>query len=296
MLSHDDVIEVSDDGNWRCVPDRQTAARMIRSLESGKVLYFPHLAFALKETERRFLSPDCSDGKAKNVSYDPRNGSIQGTSFKDQDLNDLAVMISRFATQARALIESLFPHYAPHLEQARTSYRPMPVEQRFISMRKDDTRLHVDAFASRPNWGKRILRVFTNINPDGQPRVWNIGEPFENFAPRYYQRITPQWPGSAWLLEHLGITKGKRSFYDHIMLQMHDRAKLDDHYQQNADKITFAFPPGSTWIMFSDRVLHAALSGQYLMEQTCHLPVSAMQDESRSPLRILEQLYQRELV
>lgn len=191
MLSHDDVIEVSDDGNWRCVPDRQTAARMIRSLESGKVLYFPHLAFALKETERRFLSPDRSDGKAKNVSYDPRNGSIQGTSCKDQDLNDLAVMISRFATQARALIESLFPHYAPHLEQARTSYRPMPVEQRFTSMRKDDTRLHVDAFASRPNWGKRILRVFTNINPDGQPRVWNLGEPFENFAPRYYQRIAP---------------------------------------------------------------------------------------------------------
>ena len=40
MLSHDDVIEVSDDSNWRCELDRQTAARMIRSLESGKVLFF----------------------------------------------------------------------------------------------------------------------------------------------------------------------------------------------------------------------------------------------------------------
>ena len=296
MLSNDDVIEVSDDSNWRCGPDRDTATRMIRSLESGRVLYFPRLAFALKETERRFLSPGCSDGKAKNVSYDPRDGSIQGTSCKDQDRNDLAAIISRFATQARALIESLIPHYAPHLEQARTSYRPMPVEQRFISLRKDDSRLHVDAFASRPNRGKRILRVFTNINPDGQPRVWNIGEPFENFAPRYYQRIAPQWPGSAWLLERLGITKGKRSFYDHIMLQLHDRAKLDDHYQRNAEKITFAFAPGATWIMFSDRVLHAALSGQYLLEQTFHLPVSAMQDEGRSPLRILERLYHRELI
>ena len=296
MLSRDDVIEVSDAANWRCEPDRQTAARMIQSLESGRVLYFPQLAFALKEEERRFLSPDCSDGKAKNVSCDTRDGSIQGTSCKDQDRNDIAAMISRFATQARTLIESLFPRYAPHLQQARTSYRPVPVEQRFISLRKDDSRLHVDAFASRPNRGKRILRVFTNINPDDQPRVWNIGEPFENFAPKYYQRIAPQLPGSAWLLEHLGITKGKRSFYDHIMLQMHDRAKLDDYYQQNADKITFAFAPGSTWVMFSDRVLHAALSGQYLLEQTFHLPVSAMQDERCSPLRVLEQLYQRELV
>ncbi len=296
MLSHDNVIEISEDSNWSCKPDQQTAARRIRSLESGKVLYFPHLTFALKETERRFLSPDCSDGKAKNVSYDSRNGSIQGASCKDQDNNDLAAMISRFAAQARTLIESLFPHYVSHLEQARTSYRPMPVERRFSSVRKDDSRLHVDAFASRPNWGRRILRVFTNINPDGQPRVWNIGESFENFAPRYYQRIAPQWPGSAWLLEHLGITKGKRSFYDHIMLQLHDRAKMDDYYQQHADKITFAFAPGSTWIMFSDRVLHAALSGQYLMEQTFNLPVSAMQDERRSPLRVLEHLYQRELV
>lgn len=295
MLSQNDVIEVSEESDWHSKPDRQTTARMIRALESGKVIYFPRLAFALKETERRFLTPNCSDGKAKNVSYDPRDGSIQGTSCKDLDGDDLAAMISRFAGQARALIESLFPRYIPHLEQARTSYRPMPVERRFASIRKDDSRLHVDAFASRPNRGKRILRVFTNINPDGQPRIWNIGEPFENFAPKYHPRIAPQWPGSAWLLNRLGITKGERSFYDHIMLQMHDRAKMDDDYQQHADKITFSFPPGSTWIMFSDRVLHAALSGQYLMEQTFNLPVSAMQEESRSPLRILEELYQRKL-
>jgi 3-deoxy-D-manno-oct-2-ulosonic acid (Kdo) hydroxylase len=295
MLSQDDVIEVSEERDWHGTPDRQTAARLIRSLESGKVIYFPHLAFSLKESERRFLSPDCSDGKAKNVSYDARDRSIQGTSCKDGDRDDLAAMISRFAAQTRTLIESLFPHYIPHLEQARTSYRPMPVERRFASIRKDDSRLHVDAFASRPNWGKRILRVFTNINPEGQPRVWNIGEHFENFVPKYYRRITLQLPGSAWLLEHLGITKGKRSFYDHIMLQLHDGAKMDDEYQQHTDKITFAFPPGSTWIMFSDRVLHAALSGQYLMEQTFNLPVSAMQDERCSPLRILEELYQRKL-
>jgi len=295
MLSQDDVIEVSEIDDWYCVPDPQTGARMIRSLEGGKVIYFPRLAFAISESERRFLTPTCSDGKAKNVSYDRRDENIQGTSCTDRDRADLAAMISRFAAQTRALVESLFPHYIPHLEQARTSYRPMPVEKRFASVRKDDSRLHVDAFASRPNYGMRILRVFSNVNPDAEPRVWNIGEPFENFAPRYCGRITPQLPGSAWLLQHLGITKGKRSFYDHVMLQLHDRGKMDDHYQQHADKITFAFPAGSTWLMFSDRVLHAALSGQYLMEQTFNLPVNAMQDESRSPLRVLEELYQRKL-
>jgi hypothetical protein len=41
--------------------------------------------------------------------------------------------------------------------------------------------------------------------------------------------------------------------------------------------------------------MHAALAGQFLLEQTFYLPVAAMQDENCAPLRILEQLYQREL-
>ena len=32
---------------------------------------------------------------------------------------------------------------------------------------------------------------------------------------------------------------------------------------------TAAFPPGSTWITFTDQVAHKAASGQYAIEQTC---------------------------
>jgi hypothetical protein len=41
---------------------------------------------------------------------------------------------------------------------------------------------------------------------------------------------------------------------------------------------------------FTDQVSHAAMSGQYQLEQTFYLPVAAMIDESRSPLRVLERL------
>ena len=37
------------------------------------------------------------------------------------------------------------------------------------------------------------------------------------------------------------------------------------------------------------------LAGQFVLEQTFNLPVAAMQDERCAPLRILEQLYQRQL-
>jgi hypothetical protein len=104
------------------------------------------------------------------------------------------------------------------LEQARTSFRPNEVAGRNYSPRHDDRRLHVDAFPSRPMAGKRILRLFSNVSPDGVVRAWRVGERFEPFARRFLPRAGRPLPGSAWLLEQLGITKGRRSAYDHLML------------------------------------------------------------------------------
>ena len=74
-----------------------------------------------------------------------------------------------------------FPRYAPYVRRARTSFRPQPAVGRAVSWRKDDSRLHVDAFPSRPNHGERILRVFSNVSPD-EDRVWRVGESFEAVA------------------------------------------------------------------------------------------------------------------
>jgi len=56
------------------------------------------------------------------------------------------------------------------------------------------------------------------------------------------------------------------------------------------------FAPGTTWLCFSDQVMHAAVSGQFMLEQTIHLPVSALYDPTRAPLAILERLTRRTLV
>ena len=80
-------------------------------------------------------------------------------------------------------------------------------------------------------------------------------------------------PGSAWLLQRLGITKGRRSEYDRIMLRLHDTGKLDAAYQSGAPRADVAFAAGTTWLCFTDQVLHAALAGHCALEQTFHLPV-----------------------
>lgn len=264
------------------------------ALEEGRVLFFPALAFHVLKEEERLLDPHFA-GSSKNISFDPRSRQLKGVEGSDVDATAIAAMMSRYSTWSHDLMCSLCPQYTGTLEFGRTSFRPVEIRGRAKSKRKDDSRLHVDAFPSVPTGGKRILRVFSNVNPDNKPREWRLGPPFDAVAERFLPRISRQWPGSAPLLRALGITKALRSPYDHIMLGLHDAMKADDNFQASADQSAFLFPPGSTWAVFTDRAAHAGMSGQHVFEQTFYLKVAAMGDESRSPLRRLEKMTGRKL-
>jgi hypothetical protein len=278
---------------WRPTLADEARDTAQRALEEGGVIRLPRVSFALTESERRFLSPAWSDGRAKNINLD--GTQLKGVVGTAADRAELASMIARFAADASALVTALFPRYAPYVRRARSSYRPQPAVGRDVSWRKDDSRLHVDAFPSRPNWGERILRVFTNVNPS-EDRVWRVGEPFEKMAQTFLPRIANPVPGVSAVLAAIGVTKGRRSAYDHLMLNLHDRAKADLDYQRECAQEIVRFAPGTTWVCFSDQVMHAAVSGQFMFEQTILLPVSALYDAARSPLAILERLTGRALV
>lgn len=269
----------------------------IKSLEDGNILYFPNLTFPLTSDEQIFLSPDFSDPGAKNISYQADTNKLWGVQhLSDLQHQQLKKMLGRFSHYSFDLIKGILPHYAKQLTVARTSYRPVQISGRITSYRKDDKRLHVDAFPSAPNQGKRILRVFCNINPHGEDRVWRIGEPFDKVANRFIPQIVKPIMGSAALLRLLKITKSYRTPYDHYMLKLHNLMKADEEYQKNAEQQEVRFPPGSTWIVQTDNVSHAAMQGQYVLEQTYYLPVKAMRDEAKSPLRILEKILNQKLV
>jgi hypothetical protein len=283
------AIKPFDLNTWQPNIDAAASQEYTLTLESGQVVFLPNLGFQLTENERQFLSPSWLNGSRKNISLD--GDKVGGAQGSEQQLNDLAAMVGRFAKQATHLVHQLFPSYVNHLHQARTSYRPTAVDaNQAISWKKDDTRLHVDAFPSRPTHGERILRVFSNVNPNGVPRVWRVGEPFEQTAKRFLPMIGRQFPGYAATLKMLGITKSLRSEYDHIMLNLHDEMKANLDYQREVPQELVPLPSGSTWICFSDQVLHAAMSGQFMFEQTFHVPVDALQHPELSPLKVLERL------
>jgi hypothetical protein len=258
------VLEQLDITSWEGPFPDVLQERAIDALEHGRVLYCPHLGFALAEAERSFLSPVWRDGSRKNISYEPATERLGGTSVHGDEARILRAMMARYARQTHQFPTALLPSYTSALCQARTSFRPAEIEERPSSYKKDDRLLHTDAFPSRPSRGARILRIFTNVHPAGQDRLWRIGEPFEQMARQFLPRVRGPLPGAHALLAALRVTKARRTAYDHLMLQLHDRVKADSRYQEHAAQARVAFPPGSTWVAFTDQVLHAARVGAAL--------------------------------
>ncbi|MEX3605533.1 MAG: Kdo hydroxylase family protein [Burkholderia sp.] len=294
-MSKSQILEVSS-VDWHGQQLSMPREQLLAAVETGKVLYFPNLRFAIEGNEEALLDPVLADPKRKNISLAPNGGAVSGVLGDAVTQSSVRALVARYQKQAASLVDGLFPEYRGHMRVAPTSLRLRQVETRETPWRKDDSRLHVDAFPSRPNRGERILRVFSNVNSAGVPRVWRVGEPFEDVAKRFLLEIRPPLPGSAWLLSLLHVTKSKRSAYDHLMLHLHDAMKADQAYQQDCPQQTMPFPPGSVWICFSDQTSHAVMSGQFMMEQTFFLPVDAMARPDCAPLDILERRLQRALV
>lgn len=266
-------------------PDSPDAG-WIEAVEAGKVLYFPRLVFGLTPDETPLLRPGLLKEGVRNISLDAA-GNLKGVEGDAAVQAQTRALIARFARDATALVHSVFPAYKGYLRAAPTSLRPVQVSTRNQSWRADDRRMHVDAFPSRPNRGERILRVFSNLNPHGEARHWRVGEPLEDVVKRFGPKLAPYSPLKAKLLRTLRVTKSLRTEYDHLMLQLHDAMKQDEAYQKEAPQEAMAFPPGSTWICFSDQTVHAAMGGQHMIEQTFHLPVDRQYNPEASPLAIL---------
>jgi hypothetical protein len=283
-----------DEEAWKGAGLATASATATASLEAGDVLFLPRLQFPIEPAETALFTPAIL-GSSKNASFDPATGWLGGTTATGREAQLLRALMHRFSAAAADAMDRILPRYRGHLIRARASFRPAEIAGRQTTWRKDDTRLHVDSFPATPSGGRRILRVFTNVNPEGRARAWRIGDDFEAVARRFADRLRPPIPGSGAMLALLRVTKTPRSPYDALMLQLHDRMKEDEDFQRRSPQTAIDFPAGSTWLAFTDQVSHAAMSGQYQLEQTFLLPVAAMIEPDRSPLRVLERLKGRRL-
>ena len=288
------VLQISGFG-WTESPPADAAAAAQPALEAGDLIFLPDLRFAVEPPETVLFTPAIL-GSSKNASYDPASGKLGGTTASGPDADTLRAFMRRFSDAAAALVDNLVPAYRGRVVRGRASFRPAEIAGRQSTWRKDDTRLHVDSFPATPSGGRRILRVFSNVNPDGRPRAWRIGGDFDAVARRFAPRLRLPLPGVGHLLALARVTKTPRTAYDALMLQLHDCMKGDEAFQRESPQSTVDLPAGSTWLAFTDQVSHAATAGQYQLEQTLLVPVEAMSEPERSPLRVLERIKGRRLL
>jgi hypothetical protein len=79
------------------------------------------------------------------------------------------------------------------------------------------------------------------------------------------------------------------------MLGFHDYLKFNGEYQESCAKYRFEFPPDSTWMVFTDVVPHAVLSGRYALEQTVIVDRESLAGRENAPIEILQGLCGRPL-
>ncbi len=265
-------------------------------LERGKVLFFSHVPFEFPERDREFLLSQKQTGSRfhKNISYRPAKDLMKGVDENSPDREHMLTIMRNFSRNVTAFIAQFLAPYAGKMKLDFASFRPLEEQGRDLPLHKRNDLLHVDAFPSRPTHGARILRVFANINPS-VGRVWNVGEPFHEFLPKLMQvkKIGPSSSGIGRALTRMaskiGLPVPDRSPYDEFMLYLHDWLKENSDFQTNSPKQQLIFPPGSAWMVYTDGVPHAAMSGQYALEQTFIIPREALVSPQVSPCQVLEE-------
>lgn len=275
-------------------------------LERGQILFFREPPFVLPADDREFLlAQQWAEMRLhKNISYRPGQDLLKGVQGNREAVAKVHGIMRRYSSSVVGFLKEFLAPYAEKWILDFASFRPFEEERRGLPLHKRNDLLHVDAFPSRPTRGGRILRVFTNLNPTTN-RVWNTCDDFGAIARAHAEnaglsRIAEQDGFLQRTVQSVGHAMGIRGMgrtpYDMFMLRFHDYLKENVEFQERAPKSRLDFPPLSTWLVYTDGVAHAAMSGRFALEQTLLIPAEALVSVDYAPFRVLETIAGRPLV
>jgi hypothetical protein len=271
-------------------------------LEAGEILYFPQTPIAIQQSDLDFLlgQQQTDSSLHKNIAYKPNIDQLSGVDKKTADASAVARLQSIMRGYSQAVVTFLTGFLVPYHANWKldyASFRPQEEQGRDLSVRRRNDLLHTDAFPTRPTHGARILRFFNNIHPT-RTRDWVVGDPFATMVRQFTPaQIVPRLDtGLKRAAKSLGRAVGldaaipslKRSPYDDFMMRFHNFLKENPRFQAETPKYSWQFPPGSSWMVYTDTVPHAVLAGQYALEQTLLVAPEALVAPQTSPLKVLE--------
>ncbi len=271
-------------------------------LEAGDILYFPQTPITIPESDLQFLlgQQQADSSLHKNIAYKPNIDKLSGVDTGTADAQAVArlqAIMRHYSQSVTGFLTSFLAPYNANWQLDYASFRPQEEEGRDLPQRRRNDLLHTDAFPTRPTYGARILRFFSNIHPS-RTRDWIVSDPFATIVKQFAPvEIAPHVDGvfsrAAKALGR-GIGLGgaipsiKRSPYDDFMMRFHNFLKENPGFQSSCPKYSFNFLPGSSWMVYTDTVPHAVLAGQYALEQTFLVRPEALVTPETSPLKVLE--------
>ena len=207
----------------------------------------------------------------------------RGTTLDGADAEVLRGLLGRFSDQAAALVDRLLPGYRGSGRARGAPVSALPKSQAAPAPGARTTRACTStAFPRRPSGGRRILRLFTNVNPDGPAAVVAHRRRVRGGrAPLRRRAADADARHGALLCARSASRSRARSAVrraDAAAARPDEgRRRLSDRRRRRARSI---FRRDRRWLAFTDEVSHAAMAGQYQLEQTFLLPVSAMRTSS----------------
>jgi hypothetical protein len=282
------------------------------ALERGAIVYFPRSPVPLPSDDDLSFCREQLPGllKLKNISYHPETGRVHGLDTDNQAVaQGVHVILATMNNDIADFLSRTAPSLTKDSIVGTCSFRPIQEKGRNLKPHASNELVHIDAGAYGATNGGRILRFFINVNPD-EDRVWATKGTFPELFGRYgaTAKIRPEHVTENYLhkrpWDHLrtGLVNGLASVglpmakvldsspYDRVMRKFHNFMKDTPSFQEDSvGHEELRFPPYSAWMVFTDMVSHAAVSGQFCFVQTSIVQLSNCRMPALAPYNILRE-------
>jgi len=278
--------------------------RIAEDLERGRIVKFAPSPVPLPEaTDNAFLLHELPQRlKLKNISYHPETDTVRGFEGTPEERARITAILKRHSAAVEGFLKRAIPELTPGWVVATCSIRPLEEQGRNLGAHASNELVHFDAGAYGATHGDRILRFFVNLNPT-KPRVWVSKGDFAT--------VFARWGGAAGVTHaglaptpfnrlRSGVTRMVGRFlpaarlldgspYDRTMRRFHNFLKDTPAFQETTEgHEQFEFEPASAWMVFTDSVSHACISGQFAFVNTFIIPLANCRLQELSPYHILE--------
>lgn len=277
------------------------------ALERGNIVKFTECPIELPgDAELETLRTDLPKQlKSKNVSYHPEADRVTGLD-DDSPIGALAcTVLKNHRSRVTDFLNTVMPTLSGNMNAGTCSFRPLQEKGRNLKPHASNELVHIDAGAYGATNGDRILRFFVNVNPTTD-RVWRSKGAFPDLFDRYgqeaglYDGLSPTLARGAMGRLRTSLLHGianiglplapmlDSSPYDRVMRKFHNFMKDTPEFQKSEDgDQIIRFEPFSAWMVLTDMVSHASVSGQHALIYTGLLPLADCRLPELAPFNIL---------